>query len=192
MVLRRCIRGEIRASIVSNAGTDILSTCQKLRGSSRDNSLIKSDEAPNRLRLLIHLRTYILRRSLCCSLSRLGAFPFLTKAKLNAGVLNGPQIRRLIKDEEFPYLLSLEDVEAWIALCELTTDFLGNHRADDYETKVEAMLNGYKNMRINMSLKIHLLDTHLDFSTKSWFIERQNGRTLSARDQENGRTLSEL
>lgn len=42
-------------------------------------------------------------------------------------------------------------------------NFLGNHRSDNYREIVHAMLESFKLMKINMSLKVHLLHQHLDF-----------------------------
>lgn len=42
-------------------------------------------------------------------------------------------------------------------------EFLGNKKAVDYKNNVENMLVGLDQMGANMSLKIHFLDSHLDF-----------------------------
>jgi hypothetical protein len=39
---------------------------------------------------------------------------------------------------------------------------LGNHRADNYKDLINELLISYKAMGCNMSLKIHILDSHLD------------------------------
>lgn len=41
--------------------------------------------------------------------------------------------------------------------------FLGNHRVDYYKIPIEHLLRKYHQLRCNMSLKIHLLDSHLEF-----------------------------
>ena len=41
--------------------------------------------------------------------------------------------------------------------------FLGNRRERNYEELMENLIKAYKNMGYNMSLKIHFLDSHLDF-----------------------------
>jgi len=45
-------------------------------------------------------------------------------------------------------------------------DFLGNHKAANYQDVVQDLLTSCKAMRCNMILKIHFLDSHLDFSQK--------------------------
>jgi len=42
-------------------------------------------------------------------------------------------------------------------------DFLGNHKAANYQNVVQDLLTSYKAMGCNMSLKIHFLESHLDF-----------------------------
>ena len=42
-------------------------------------------------------------------------------------------------------------------------DFLGNHKAANYQDVVQDLLTSYKAMGCNMSLKIHFLESHLEF-----------------------------
>jgi len=42
-------------------------------------------------------------------------------------------------------------------------DFLGNHKAVNCQDVVQDLLTLYKAMGCNMSLKIHFLESHLDF-----------------------------
>ena len=42
-------------------------------------------------------------------------------------------------------------------------DFLRNHKAVNYKNVVQDLLTLYKVMGCNMSLKIHFLESHLDF-----------------------------
>jgi len=42
-------------------------------------------------------------------------------------------------------------------------DFLGNHKAANYQDVVEDLLTSYKAMGCNMSLKIHFLESYLVF-----------------------------
>ena len=45
----------------------------------------------------------------------------------------------------------------------VTTSFLGNHKAENYHNMVADLSQSYKPKRCNMSLKMHFLDSHLDF-----------------------------
>lgn len=90
-------------------------------------------------------------------------FPALSTAKINEGVFVGPQIRELIRDDEFLSLLHGKEKAAWTAFVSVTSNFLGNNKAPNYKEVVEKLLKTYRNLGCNMSLKIHFLHSHLDF-----------------------------
>jgi hypothetical protein len=52
---------------------------------------------------------------------------------------------------------------AWQAFKNVMKSLLGNHKAENYHELVSDLLMAYKAMRCNMSLKVHFLDSHLDF-----------------------------
>jgi hypothetical protein len=58
----------------------------------------------------------------------------------------------------------LHDIEkrAWKCFVNVVKNFLGNHRAENYKDLINELLISYKAMGCNMSLKIHILDSHLD------------------------------
>jgi hypothetical protein len=59
--------------------------------------------------------------------------------------------------------------EAWIAFKNVVTEFLGKNKDPDYVTVVATMLGKFKALGCLMSLKIHFLNSHLDFFPKiSW------------------------
>lgn len=89
-------------------------------------------------------------------------FPKLSLAKLKEGVFVGPQIRKLIKDPKFEKLLKPIERTAWKCFKDVVTGFLGNKKAKNYKTLISRMLNSYNKMGCLMSLKVHLLDSHLD------------------------------
>ena len=45
----------------------------------------------------------------------------------------------------------------------VTSNFLGNNKAANYKEVVEKLIQAYKNLDCNMSLKIHFLHSHLNF-----------------------------
>lgn len=47
-------------------------------------------------------------------------------------------------------------------------NFLGNHKAENYQELINELLISYKALGYNMSLKIHTLDSHLDFFRPIW------------------------
>lgn len=66
-------------------------------------------------------------------------------------------------DSEFDAVLTLVEKVAWDAFKEVVKNFLGNHRAPNYVELVNRLLAAYCDLQCNMSLKIHFLDSHLDF-----------------------------
>lgn len=92
------------------------------------------------------------------------AFPHLSDAKIRNGVFVGPQIRKLLAtDEEFVRSMSdLAERRAWWAFSDVCRKLLGKNKAPDYDTVVAEMLGAYDALGVRMSLKIHLLNSHLE------------------------------
>jgi hypothetical protein len=90
-------------------------------------------------------------------------FPNLLQAKLKEGVFIGPDIRKLMFDEDFLLMMTEGEREAWIAFKSVVTKFLGNNKDPDYVTIVANMIEKFKVLGWLMSLKVHVLNSHLDF-----------------------------
>jgi hypothetical protein len=80
-------------------------------------------------------------------------FPRLSDAKIKEGILAGPQIRELIKYEQFEEQLNEAGKAARQAFKNVTKSFLGNHKAESCHEIVSDILSTYKAMGCNMSLK---------------------------------------
>jgi len=90
-------------------------------------------------------------------------FPRLSEAKIKEGVFVGPQICKLFRDDMFNSLLQGDEKKAWDTFRLVSTNFFGNIRAENYKEMIEDMLSFYHKLGCNMSLKIHMLHSHLDF-----------------------------
>ena len=90
------------------------------------------------------------------------AFPGLSNKKLKAGIFDGPQIRKLIKDPNFQYSMSEIELASWLSFVEVVQSFLGNRKADNYKDIVQKLLDNFQALGINMSIKVHFLHSHLD------------------------------
>jgi len=104
-------------------------------------------------------------------------FPRLSEEKLKEGIFIGPQIGDLITDEYFDKLLQDEEKEIWDSFKFVVKGFSGNRRAQNYEDVVNNLLQNYQKLRCNMSLKIHFLHSHLDFSQRivvQWMMNTEN------------------
>ena len=64
-------------------------------------------------------------------------FPGLSMEKLKAGIFSGPQIRQIIKDDNF--INSMTDIEAsaWKSFVLVVQNFLGNHKSANYVELVQ-------------------------------------------------------
>jgi len=92
--------------------------------------------------------------------------PNVSDAKIKEGIFIGPQIRELMQDKQFDEDLNETERNAWLCFKRICKDFLGNHKAPNYQDVVQDPLTSYKAMGCNMSLKIHFLESHLDFSPR--------------------------
>lgn len=90
-------------------------------------------------------------------------FPQVSDAKIREGIFIGPQIKKVIADRHFDELLSGKELDGWVAFKSIVANFLGNHKSDDYTHVVHQCVDAFRSMGCDMSLKIHFLDSHLDF-----------------------------
>ena len=58
----------------------------------------------------------------------LTTFPALSCEKIKAGVFDGPQIRVLVRDENFVHVMTGKEKAAWLSFKAIIQDFLGNKR----------------------------------------------------------------
>jgi len=71
-----------------------------------------------------------------------------------------------MQDKQFDENLNETERNAWLSFKRICKDVLGNHKAANYQDVVQDLLTSYKAIGCNMSLKIHFLESHLDFSQK--------------------------
>jgi len=90
-------------------------------------------------------------------------FPNVSGAKIKEGIFIGPQIRKLMQDKQFDEDPNEIERNAWLSFKRIRKDFLGNHKAGNYQDAVQDLLTSYKAMECNISLKIHFLESHLHF-----------------------------
>jgi len=89
-------------------------------------------------------------------------FPDMSDAKIKEGIFIRPHIRELMQDKELIEDLNETQISAWLSCKRICKDFLGNHKAANYQDIVQDLLTSFKAMGCNMSLKIHFLESHLD------------------------------
>lgn len=89
-------------------------------------------------------------------------FPKLSEGKITAGVFTGPQVKQLLNSKSFPKLLNKKEKAAWLSFNEIVSGFLGNNRDPNYESIVHRLTKNFENMGCRMSLKVHILHSHLN------------------------------
>ena len=67
----------------------------------------------------------------------------LSIEKIKADVFDGPQIRHLIKDEQFTGTMSDLEMNAWLSFKDVVKNFLGNTCASNYTEIVQKLLESY-------------------------------------------------
>ena len=117
----------------------------------------------------LHIKLGLMKqfvRALCidgeCFQHIVSAFPALSFEKIKAGVFDGPQIRALVRDEQFVRKMDDKEKAAWLSFAAVIQNFLGNKKADNYEVLVTRMLLAFYDLGCNMSVKLHFLNSHLD------------------------------
>lgn len=90
-------------------------------------------------------------------------FPKLSEAKLKEGVFTGPDIRKLLTDPSFVETMNEKEKEAWVSFKDVVRKFLGNTKDPNYKTIVQRMLAAYEAQGCKMSLKVHFLNSHIDY-----------------------------
>lgn len=82
----------------------------------------------------------------------------------STGVLNGPDIRKLVKSETFSNVLKNDHRRAWDALKAVIEGILGKNRVhrDKAQELVKKMMHYFHKIGASMTLKLHFLHHHLD------------------------------
>lgn len=90
-------------------------------------------------------------------------FPKLSDAKITEGIFDGPQIRKMLRDDDFISTMTDKERAAWISFKEVVQNFLGNHKSVEYKEIVARMVENYKELGCLMNLKLHYLHSHIDY-----------------------------
>lgn len=91
-----------------------------------------------------------------------GYFPELSSAKIKAGIFVGPQTKKLMASQEFFNLLTRIEKKAWNSFKAVVHNFLGNSKAENHVELITDLITNCSAMGCNMSLKLHMLASHLD------------------------------
>jgi len=70
-------------------------------------------------------------------------FRNVSDTKIKEGIFIGPQIRELMQDKLFDEDLNETERNAWLSFKRICKDFLGNHKAANYQDVVQDPLTSY-------------------------------------------------
>jgi hypothetical protein len=68
-----------------------------------------------------------------------------------------------MKDKDFEKTMNAREKEAWTAFRSVTENFLGNNKDTNYKNIVETMLENFKKLGCNMSVKVHVLHSYIEY-----------------------------
>lgn len=68
-----------------------------------------------------------------------------------------------MRDENFVTKMKKDERTAWLSFKWVIQNFLGNRKSQDYREKVARMVKNYREMDSLMNLKLHFLDSHIDY-----------------------------
>lgn len=86
----------------------------------------------------------------------------LSDAKIKKDIFDGPQIRKMLKDDDFITIMTDNEKAAWVSFKEVVQNFLGNHKSKDYRQIVAYTVENFERLGCLMNLKLHFLDSHID------------------------------
>ncbi|GBM19044.1 hypothetical protein AVEN_172509-1 [Araneus ventricosus] len=69
----------------------------------------------------------------------------------------------MMKDENFETKMETNERKAWESLKLVITSFLGTKKDPNYKSVVEEMIKNFKILGCSMCLKVHFLDSHLNY-----------------------------
>ena len=90
-------------------------------------------------------------------------FPHLSIAKIKKGIFVGPEIGKLMLNEEFDKVLNTNELKTWKCFKQNCVKFLGSHKGENIEDVVANLLRSYDALGCKISLKMHFLESHLNF-----------------------------
>ena len=89
-------------------------------------------------------------------------FPELSEPKVKGDPFVEPQVKLILKFDEFLETLSAVEKDAWICFAAVVQGFLGNNKEDNYAKLVPNLVISSGNMGCRILMKIRKLDAHLD------------------------------
>ena len=82
-------------------------------------------------------------------------------------IFDGPQIRKLLKDDVFVTIMTSTEKRAWLSFKNVFKQFLGNVKSPDWKKEVSRMVDSFQKLKCSISLKLHFMDSHVEYFTEN-------------------------
>ena len=77
--------------------------------------------------------------------------------KLDAGIFDRPQIRKLMQDQTFPARMTVAERAAWCSYVSVIPEFLDNTKTYHHRSLVDVMFQNFQTLVARMSVKLYFL-----------------------------------
>jgi len=91
-------------------------------------------------------------------------FPTTSEAKTKGEIFVGTHSTQSFENQDFSTKLNSAERRAWKVFENVCRIFLNNEKAGYYSEIMQKLISSYSAVGCNMSLKLHVLHYHLDFS----------------------------
>jgi len=91
-------------------------------------------------------------------------FPTTSEAKMKGGIFADPHSTQPFEHQDFSTELNSAERRAWKVFENVCRIFLGNEKTGHNSENMQKLISSYSAVGCNVSLKLHVLHYHLDFS----------------------------
>ena len=80
-----------------------------------------------------------------------------------SGIFDRPKIRKLMKDKKFIKTTNQNERESWMGFRQVVSNCLEDTKLPNYKKLVKNLLCAFEKLGCDMSVKVHFLQSHLDY-----------------------------
>ena len=91
-------------------------------------------------------------------------------------VFDGPQIRRLLKDDVFVTKMTSTEKRAWLSCKNVVEQFLGNVISPGEKKEVSRIVDSCQKLKCSMSLKLQFMDCHVEYTSRENLGDHSEGQ----------------
>ena len=79
-------------------------------------------------------------------------FPNISDAKVQEGVSNGPQVHKMLNDQNFIKVMNKKEEVAWTSIKNVVENYLGNHKSENFKKTVADLMKNSGKLGCLMNL----------------------------------------